>query len=74
MTTPSDLSALRLGTGEARYLVLLLPVALLHLAQLGHEWYGWRKTPWRRAAVAAACLFLLAIVKRGRSEFIYFQF
>ena len=60
---------------NARHLLLILPIVLLHIGQLSHEWYGVRKTAWRRAFVAAACLAALIIVRRGApQEFIYFQF
>jgi alginate O-acetyltransferase complex protein AlgI len=61
--------------GEARHLVLVLPVALLHLGQLAREWYGARPTPVLRAVTTAVLLFLLTVVRRDApSEFIYFQF
>jgi alginate O-acetyltransferase complex protein AlgI len=67
-----------LGAGDVhigRYLLLAAPVALLHFGQLGHEWFGLRKTAYRRAAVAGVMLFLLVVVHRGSSsEFLYFQF
>lgn len=61
--------------GEARFLILVAPIALLHLGQVLEEWYGLRKRPWMRALVAAACLAALCIVRRDETvEFIYFQF
>lgn len=58
-----------------RYAVLLLPVALMHLAQLGHEVKRWPRSELVRAVAAGAMLFGLAIFERGRSfQFIYFQF
>lgn len=60
---------------EARPLVLVGAVALLHLAQLSHEWWGLRKGAWLRATVAAAFLLLLTVVERNATpDFIYFQF
>jgi alginate O-acetyltransferase complex protein AlgI len=60
---------------EARHLVLVLPVVLLHVGQLAREWYGARPTAHVRAVTTAVFLLLLTVVQRDApSEFIYFQF
>jgi alginate O-acetyltransferase complex protein AlgI len=60
---------------QARYLMLVLPVLLLHLGQLGEEWWGLRKTALRRAVAASFMLFVLLIMDRDPGHvFIYFQF
>ena len=60
---------------EWRYLVAVLPVLILHGAQLGHEWYGLKKTGTRRALAFGLMVFLLLVVHRSeRPAFIYFQF
>ncbi len=58
-----------------RYAVLLVPVALMHLAQLTFELKRWPRSELVRAAAAGAMLFGLLLFERGRSfQFIYFQF
>lgn len=58
-----------------RYAVLLIPVAMMHLSQLGYETRRWPRSDLLRAIAAGAMLFALLLLERGRSfEFIYFQF
>ena len=60
---------------EWRYLIAALPVLVLHGVQLGHEWYGLKKTGTRRALAFGLMVFLLLVVHRSeRPAFIYFQF
>jgi alginate O-acetyltransferase complex protein AlgI len=60
---------------QARFLVLVAPVFVLHLGQLAHEWYAVRKSAWSRAVVAALMLLALTVVRGGGAQpFIYFQF
>ncbi|MEZ6018068.1 MAG: MBOAT family O-acyltransferase [Planctomycetota bacterium] len=68
-----------LGLAEAfaqpRYLLVALPVFLMHLARALREWTGWSERPWHRAVAAAAMLLLLLVVRRGDvQDFVYFQF
>ena len=66
------------GFGElsqARHLVLVAPVVILHMGQLAHEWYGIRANSYVRALAAAIFLFLITVIQRDApTEFIYFQF
>jgi alginate O-acetyltransferase complex protein AlgI len=56
-------------------LMLLGAVALLHLGQLLHEWFGIRSSPLIRSTVAAAMFLAVLIVQRpDKHVFIYFQF
>jgi alginate O-acetyltransferase complex protein AlgI len=58
-----------------RFLLLLIPIALLHAGQLMHEWFGLRKNAYVRATLAAGMMFALLVVQRqGEHVFIYFQF
>lgn len=67
-----------LGLGafaDARHLVLALPVFLLHVGQLVHEWYGVRPSRTTQAYLIAVLFFLLLVVERNApSQFFYFQF
>ena len=60
---------------DARHLVLVGAVFVMHVAQLAHEWTGRSKGAYLRAAYCGVLVFLLIIV-RGQFgiEFIYFQF
>ncbi len=61
--------------GRARYLVLVLPIALAHLLQLRRERGAPVESPRLQALAAACMLFLLCIVaRRESSAFLYFQF
>ena len=58
-----------------RYLYLLIPIVLLHMMQLSHEWFGLRKNAYARATFAAVMAFAILVVQRqGEHVFIYFQF
>jgi len=60
---------------QRQFLVLLIPVILLHAGQLAHEWFGFRQNRYVRAVTAAIMLFFLVIVTREQeSAFVYFQF
>ena len=63
------------GTIDAQYLLLLIPLLVLHLGQLAEEWFGIKKRPFQRAILAGIMLFLLLVIERPDSHaFIYFQF
>ncbi len=63
------------GAIDAQYLLLLIPVAFLHLGQLAEEWFGIKKRPYQRAILAGIMLFVVVVVERPDSHaFIYFQF
>ena len=67
-----------LGLGDlaqARHLVLVAPVAMLHAGQLFQERFRFEKPVWSRAVLAGVLFVLLLVVFRpsGRA-FIYFQF
>jgi len=58
-----------------QYIILIIPVFLLHAGQLLHEWFGVRKNSYMRAFSAAVMMVLLIIVSRKtESIFIYFRF
>jgi alginate O-acetyltransferase complex protein AlgI len=60
---------------DSPQLLFLLPVALAHAAQCGHEWLGVKKTGSMRVALAGIYLAALLLVDRGEgSPFLYFQF
>ncbi len=60
---------------NARHLVLVLPVVIMHLSRLGTEWIGWQRTVAVRVVATAVMLFLLTILRRDFTvEFLYFQF
>ena len=69
--SPLGLAAL----GDARHLVLTLPVVLMHVRRLVREWTHRRESPHERALIWAVMLFLLLIVRRDNAQdFLYFQF
>ena len=61
--------------GEARHLLLVLPVVLMHSTQAIREWYGWRERPWHRVLAAAFMIVAIIVVRRSdTADFFYFQF
>jgi alginate O-acetyltransferase complex protein AlgI len=60
---------------DARHLVLVVPVVLMHARRALREWAGWRETTTERALVFGFMAFLLLVVRRdGAQDFLYFQF
>ena len=60
---------------EWRYLVFLVPVVVMHMAQLGREWFGVKVPPLSRAAATGMMAFGLIVVDRAEAPpFLYFQF
>ncbi|MGB0330903.1 MAG: MBOAT family O-acyltransferase, partial [Planctomycetota bacterium] len=60
---------------EARHLVLVLPIVLMHVTQLLREWFAWRERPWHRVLAAAVMIVSLVVVRRtDTADFFYFQF
>ncbi|MDA8592885.1 MBOAT family protein [Planctomycetota bacterium] len=60
---------------EARHLVLVLPIVLMHVTQLLREWFAWRERPWHRVLAAAVMIVALVVVRRtDTADFFYFQF
>ena len=76
LVAPAGGAPLGLGAlADARHLVLVSPVVLMHLRRLAREWLGWRESAHERAVGAALMLFLLAVVRRDNAQdFLYFQF
>lgn len=61
--------------GEARHLVLVAPVFVMHLGRLMREWRGWRRTVTISVIATVVMLFLLTIIRRDfTQQFLYFQF
>ena len=61
--------------GEARHLILVLPILLMHGTQAVREWYGWKERPWHRVVACAVMLVALIVVRRSNTaDFFYFQF
>jgi hypothetical protein len=60
---------------EPRYLLVALPVFLMHFVRAAREWTGWRERPMHRVLAAAVMILLLLVVRRGDvQDFVYFQF
>ena len=60
---------------EARHLVLVLPIVLMHVTQLLREWFAWRERPWHRVLAASVMIVALVVVRRtDTADFFYFQF
>ena len=68
-------SALVAALGDARHLVLVLPVVVMHATRLLQEWAGWERAVAVRVVAAASMAFGLTVLRRDFThEFIYFQF
>jgi alginate O-acetyltransferase complex protein AlgI len=60
---------------QPRYLLVVLPVFLMHFVRALREWTGWKERPMHRVVAAAVMLLLLLVVRRGDvQDFVYFQF
>ncbi|MGK0481983.1 MAG: alginate O-acetyltransferase complex protein AlgI [Planctomycetota bacterium] len=58
-----------------RYSVLLIPIAVIHLAQWTHERFSVPRSELLRAIAAGLMLFAISVFRRGEAyQFIYFQF
>ena len=75
-TGPTDLpDTVRLRGLGWRYLVLVAPVVVMHLAQWIREWTGRPVPPVLRAASTGAMALALIVVDRAEAPpFLYFQF